>query len=384
MKRVMIAIPCLRIGGSEMQTVSLVRALAGAGNSVSVCCYFEHDPRIVDALQDAGAEVHPLGMSRSQGLPRLFHVLFSYFRERRPDITHIQHLAPALVPILAARAAGAKAVCATVHQPGRTYGPEARILMKTAARVCDTIFCVSMAVERSWFGSAQIYTADQVARIRRHWTVYDALDLDRIDEMVTKSSSETLRYSLGLGRGPVLGCVGRLRWEKGQRTLITALGALLQGEPELKLVMVGDGPDKVVLEKHAQELGVSANIVWLGELEHEDVLRYYSLMDVVVVPSLFEGFGLTAAEAMAAGKAVVASRVDGLSEIVQHGDSGMLVPPGNPHALADAIRLLLGDEGRCEAMGRRAREKASQFDFESFRERVVAAHETLVGPRGTE
>jgi len=355
MNRVTIAIPVLLVGGTEVQTTALVRALAGSQNTVTVCCYFEYDPRVVDSLRDAGAEVHLLQRPRTENLLTLFLGLRRYFRRHQPDLVHVQHLAPAFVPMLAARAARVRTLCASVHQPGRTYGWKARRLMKLASRLCDTIFCVSQAVERSWFGDSLVYSPDRSARDRRHWTIYDALDLSRMDEALASSSADDLRLSLGLQDRTVLGCVGRLRWEKGQKTLIDALATLLKEDPSLMLVLIGDGPDRVKLERLAADLRVSQSVMWLGSLTHEDVLRHYGVMDVVAVPSVFEGFGLTAAEAMAAGRAIVATAVDGLKEVVVDGDSGILVPPNDPPALAKAIGDLLGDDDLRTRLASRAR-----------------------------
>jgi glycosyltransferase involved in cell wall biosynthesis len=381
MNKVTIAIPVLLVGGTEMQTTSLVRALVSAENAVTVCCYFEYEPRMVDALREAGAEVHLLARQRTENRLRLFLALLRYFRQHRPDLVHVQHLAPAFVPMLAARAAGVKALCATVHQPGRTYGWKAKRLMKLASRLCDTIFCVSQAVERSWFGDPLLYSPDRYARDRRHWTIYDALDLECIDQALAGSSADDLRLSLGLRGRPVLGCVGRLRWEKGQTTLMSALPALLKRAPLLTLVMIGDGPDRAKLETQAADLGISQSVMWLGSLTHEDLLRHYAVMDVVVVPSVFEGFGLTAAEAMATGRAVVATAVDGLKEVVVDGHSGVLMPPDDPPALAKAVGDLLADDHLRARLGSAARERAKDFSFERFQPLTVTAHASLLRPR---
>jgi glycosyltransferase involved in cell wall biosynthesis len=379
--RVIIAIPVLLVGGTEIQTTALVKALVGVQNKVTVCCYFEFDPSMVDTLRDAGAEVHLLKRRRTESRLRLFLALLHYFRRHRPDVVHVQHLAPAFVPMLAARAALVPTVCASVHQPGRTYSCRARLLMKLASRLCDTIFCVSRAVERSWFGDSLLYSPDRSARDRRHWTIYDALDLDWIAGTMAGSSADELKVAMGLQNRAVVGCIGRLRWEKGQGTVVDALAALLKEDPLLMLVIIGDGPDRAKLERRAADLGVSKNVLWLGSLTHEDVLRHYAVMDVVVVPSVFEGFGLTAAEAMAAGRAIVATAVDGLREVVVDSDSGILVPPNDPPAIVKAIEVLLRDDDLRNRLASRARDRARDFSYERFRSLTVAAHSSLLNPR---
>ena len=122
------------------------------------------------------------------------------------------------------------------------------------------------------------------------------------------------------------------------------------------------------VEEMAKKFGLDSHVKWLGQKDHGEVLRLYNIMDVVVVPSVFEGFGLTAAEAMAASRPVVASNVDGLSEIVQDGVNGLLVPPGDKDALSRAITELLCDPEKAGLMGAHGREFIRKdFSLELFR-----------------
>jgi glycosyltransferase involved in cell wall biosynthesis len=155
--------------------------------------------------------------------------------------------------------------------------------------------------------------------------------------------------------------VSRVRHEKG-------IDVLLDAMPGERLLVVGDGPDRAALERRAP-----ANVVWAGQQPWERAIALMKGMDIVVVPSRFEGFGLAAAEAMAAGKAVVASDVDGLREVV--GDAGVLVPAGDAVALGAALRRLLADPAERAALGRKARERVEQcFVPEMFRQKILALY----------
>ena len=138
--------------------------------------------------------------------------------------------------------------------------------------------------------------------------------------------------------GPIVGSIGRLVREKGFDVLIDALTRL----PETNLLLVGDGPERDALERLARERGVADRVVFTGW--KDDARRWLSAMDVFVVPSRIEGFGLGIVEAMLARVPVVASAVGGTAEVIIDEETGWLVPPGDPARLASAIERVLGDE----------------------------------------
>ena len=155
---------------------------------------------------------------------------------------------------------------------------------------------------------------------------------------------------------PTVGSIGRLHEQKGLDVLIRALALL----PDVTGVLVGDGPERGNLERLARDLGVRDRIVITGWVEN--ARDYLPSFDLVAAPSRFEGFPLAVIEAMLARRPVVASAVDSIPEAVEHGSTGLLVPPDAPDALAEAISTLLDDRAKREAMGKRARSRA----LESF------------------
>lgn len=373
-----VVLPVLLTGGTEIQSTNLVRTLIGCGFRVTVCCFFEHEPGMVAAMGKTGAQVVLLGLVRSTGLLKLLFSLRNTFIDERPDIVHIQYIAPGLIPILAARLARVPIVFATVHQPGHPYGRRAKLLLRVAARLCTAFFCNSRAVEESWFGNSSLFDPTK-GSIRKHWTIYNAVNIDKIAGIVAAAEVPTLRRELSLRAGPVIGCVGRLRKEKGQTLLLQAFAEVLKQHSPATLLLVGDGPDRGVLERQAKQLGVFNNVCFYGRCEPEDVYRMLAVMDLVAVPSLFEGFGLAAAEAMAAGRPVVASAVDGLAEVVVDGQTGTLVPPGDPGALAAALVQLLKDPDLAYIYGKSGLERCRNlFGLAHFRDTTLAAYRCLL------
>jgi len=157
----------------------------------------------------------------------------------------------------------------------------------------------------------------------------------------------------------VIGTVGRLTAIKGQRYLLAAAAKLVREIPELLCVVVGEGEMRRELEEQAAALGMDERMIFPGW--QRDVGDYMSAFDVFVMPSLNEGMGRVVVEAMAAGRAVIASDVGGLRNLVAPGENGLLVPPGDAEALAKAIRALYRDPERRRSMGEEGRKKAPAF-----------------------
>lgn len=377
--KVVIAIPVLLTGGTEMQTLNLVRVLNSAGYGVVVLCYYEYESQMVGYMEKAGAEVILLKLQREDGLLHLLKKLIVRFKGLSPDVIHVQYVAPGLVPIIAARMAGIKTVFATVHQPGRPYGRKAKLLLRFGEKLCTAFFSVSRAAEKSWFGNCALFDPKlKENRKRKHYTIYNAVDAISIVKAVARVDRMAFRRSLGLDEHPIIVIVGRLRGEKGHSVLLDAMASVATNVPDVKLLVIGDGPNRESLKLKAETLGIVSNIVWMGQKSQDEIFKLLAISDIAVVPSLFEGFGLTAAEAMATGLPVVGSDVDGLREVIEHGETGILVPPGDSTALAKALTDFLKDPDREREMGAKGRERVRRlFSMERFDETMIAAYSLL-------
>ncbi|MFC1867390.1 glycosyltransferase family 4 protein [Thermodesulfobacteriota bacterium] len=368
-KRVVVALPVLLVGGTEIQTLNLVRVLVSAGYLITICCYYEYDAEMVSRFEAAGVDVLLMKYERVAGLWPLAKGLIRLFKEKKPDIVHVQYVAPGFVPVVAARIAHAPIILATVHQPATTYGLKARLLLRTAAWLCNSFFCVSRSVEESWFGESEVLDPKSVKAGRKHFTIYNAVDFTGIEGITQSVDRDEIRRHLKIDQKQVIGVVGRLRWEKGQNILLHAMIEVIRKCPDTLLMVVGDGPDLEDLKKSAERLGIQNHIIWTGVKTPNEVWRLYSIMDVLAVPSLFEGFGLVAAEAMVAGVPIVASDVDGLREVVENGATGYLVPAKDDQTLAERLIQLLNNPAQAHAMGRNGRDRVIRlFSMERFSE----------------
>jgi glycosyltransferase involved in cell wall biosynthesis len=154
------------------------------------------------------------------------------------------------------------------------------------------------------------------------------------------------------------------------------MAEVIRAIPEAMLLIVGVGPDREQLGKLARDLNIAERIIWIGQKSPDEIYQLYSIMDVVAVPSLFEGFGLSAAEGMAAGVPVVASRVDGLREVVQDAVSGYFVDAGDSHGLAQSLMELLPNPEKAKAMGQKGYLRVQEsFSIECFEKLIVEAYE---------
>lgn len=380
---VIIAIPCLLRGGTEMQSMLLVRALIEFGYDVGVCCYFEWDERVVEEFEAAGAAVRILGWPRSLGTAAFICSLATTFRETSPSVVHVQYMAPGLLPIVAARLARVPAVLATAHQPGTPYGFKARLLLRLGARLTDRFTCVSEMAERSWFGDSRLLDPAHPEQVvsRRHCTIPNAVDIGGIDKARTVRSPKLIETAARLGGKTVVGSVARLSREKGIDILLKAFAEVHKVFPQAHLLIVGDGSQRADIQGLARHLGIGDSITWTGQLSWKEAMGCLGLMDVVAIPSRYEGFGLTAVEAMACGRPVVASRVDGLAEVIRDGVTGCLVPLEDEPALAAALTDLLKNEERRKIMGVAARRHVEEYySYPRFRERCRVLYEPFLKP----
>jgi glycosyltransferase involved in cell wall biosynthesis len=180
--------------------------------------------------------------------------------------------------------------------------------------------------------------------------------------------------------GPVvIGAASRLSPEKGVPVLVEALARLSTSVPDLRLRIAGEGPERRRVEALVARRGLAASVELLGEVPHQEMPAFLASLDVFVLPSLREGFGVAAVEAAAAGLPVVASAADGIPDAVEDEATGLLVPPGDPAALADALRRLAGDPALRARLGAAGREVAARrYDWRLNAALMEAVYDGLV------
>lgn len=332
--------------------LNLSECLVASEKELRVIVYHSANHDMVKQFSQMGVETTTLDWRKPAGILNQLSFLLRLarlFSRLKPKVIHVQYIAPGLLPILAAWLARVPVILATVHQIN-SYGWKARWLLRFASRFTDAFFCVSEAVEGSWFSDSRIFEPSMSLNDRRHWTIHNPVAVN--DNSLINNNTENCLADVRPDGVRIVGVVGRLRGEKGQAVLLEAFAKLRERRDDLSLKVVGDGPDRAKLEARARELGIAEFVEWMGSRPPEEVRRLYRSMDVVVVPSLAEGFGLVAAEALSADRPVVASDVGGLAEVVRHEQTGLLVPPGDPQALSAAIARILDNSTFAEGLAR--------------------------------
>jgi glycosyltransferase involved in cell wall biosynthesis len=246
------------------------------------------------------------------------------------------------------------------------------------------------AGDRRWTRSVDVTvscSATNAAEVAERYrltprVIYNGIDTDRfVPRPADDPAVARLRARLTGGvERPVLLQVGRqVRW-KGAEYAIAAL-AQLRAEPAPVLVLAGDGPYRAELERRARDLGVGDRVVFLGAFPHEGMPDLYPAVDLVLGTSFVnETFGISLCEALACERPVVASDFGGFREVVRHGETGLLVPPQDPAALADAIDTLLADPTRRRVLALAGREDVvARFSWPAVVERVLAAYVEAMG-----
>lgn len=273
----------------------------------------------------------------------------STIRAWRPDVVHTHNSKAGFLGRLAARLCGVRAVVHTVHgfafhdsesPPRRALF---RLLERTAAPWADATIVISNPL-RAWA------IREGIPGAAGYHVIHSGIDLEAFRRPMSPEARAAARRSLGAGADDLLvGLVSKV-WEgKGHADLLAAAAALAPHHPRLRLAFVGEGPLRASLEAEAARLGLAGAVRFAGF--RDDVPAVTAALDVACLPSRFEGMGRVVLEAMACGVPVVASRVGGIPDLVRDGETGLLVPPGDPAALAAALDRLLADAARRRAMG---------------------------------
>ena len=353
------------ISGSEAHLLQLLPDLRERGWDVRFLMLHEDETgawEFAEALRAKGVPVDDVRL-RADVDPIAFGKVAAYLARARPQILHTHLVHADVYGQLAGAAARVPLRLSTKHgfnefREGRWFG--------FADRSVGSLAHVHIAISQG--------LANYLAEIEG----FDVEDF-RIVHYGISSHGEAAPYS---GEAPRLVCVGRLIPIKGHLVLLRALALARTRVPEISLDVAGRGPLGPALQAYARELGVEDAVRFLGFVS--PVAGAFEDAAVAVVPSLGEGFGMVALEAMERARPVVASAVGGLPEIIDDGRTGLVVPSADAEALADAIVELASDLGRARAMGAAGRERAlAEFTPERCVERTEELYVRALEPAPT-
>lgn len=344
MHRVLHVINTAEVGGGGEHLLHLVQGLTPRGFASAVI--MGRPGPTTARLQEVGIPVEIIGPMGAPALLRLARL----FRAGRPDLVHLHGSRAGFLGSLAARMAGVRPVTYTAHALAfhRQASPLfqwAMARMEAATfRSVDRVICLTAADGKA--------AAARGMRTAHVVVIPNGIDVNRFDGIAGR------RVELGVGDAPVAGMVARLVPQKNPLGFVRMARLVSEAVPDARFLLVGDGPLRPAVEHAIRELRLDGRVILTGF--RPDIPEMMASMDVVVLPSLWEGLPIVALEAMAAGKPIVASDLPGLAEVVVDGETGVLVSPHDPARLANAVTVLLTDARQRLAMGQRARVRVAQ------------------------
>lgn len=346
-----------RYSGAERISVYLADGLQQRGHRVVFAC--KPNRRLLAALDEHGIEGHVLPISGKGNLISPF--LIAWFAEwLGADVIHTHLSTASLWGAVAGKLSGIPSI-ASVHA----------LNAKTCYVFSDMLAACSEGVRQ--------HLVNQGVPGERIEVMYNGLSPCQFNNA---PSRDEVRAELDLPLdAPVIGEVAHLSPRKGQAYLLEAVALLLESQPDLVCMLVGEGEDREALEVRIDELGIRHATRMLGY--RSDARRIMRALDVVVLPSVErEGLGIALIEAAFLGKPVVGSDAPGIREALVDGESGILAPPADSEALANAIDTILSDRELARRMGERGRERSWQmFTLDHMVDRAEELYRRLLHGR---
>ena len=334
-----------------------------------------------DAFQKAitvkNCSFYPINFSNRYNTANL-RKLIRIIKDHQIDIVHGQGARAEFYARLAARLSGRKKYVSTVAMPVEGYdvGPTKRFLYKSLDRFSEKFvnyfLVVSSVLEQTMILDHGI-PREKVVKI------YNGIETDEYKPNVEKfrNQESEVRREFALARDvPVIGAIGRLVWQKGFEYFLRSIPALIRNIPKARFILVGEGPLKLELERLAISLGLRDRLVFTGH--RSDIRDMMAAMDVVVIPSVLEGFPMVTLEAMAMEKPIVTTAIDGIMEQIANGKEGLLIEPKSHPAISQAVKRLVDDPAYARSLGVNARAKVVRdFSVHKMITETIKVYETL-------
>ncbi|MEP7290504.1 MAG: glycosyltransferase [Chloroflexota bacterium] len=341
--RVAHIIKATRVSGAERHLLILLPALKTRG--VEICLILLEDPaqpvdEMAAELTAAGIEVKRIPIYRHMDLGVIGRIRRA-LREFHPELVHTHLIHADIYGMMGARFAGARVIVSSRHNDDHF---RRRLPMRGLNRVLWRLTSGGIAISEA---IARFCVEVEGAPARKMTTIYYGLALEEAER---SSARLALRAELLLPQdAPLLGMVCRLIDQKGVAYGLRAFALIAAQFPEAHLVIAGDGIRRGALESEAKALGMAERVHFLGW--RGDTANVLAALDVLLMPSLWEGFGLVMLEAMAQAVPIIGSDVSAIPEVVVDGETGLLVAPRDTAGLAQALEQLLSDAALRRHMG---------------------------------
>lgn len=363
------ALHSLCVGGAEVLAARLARRLRERFRFLFVC--LDDLGTLGEELRREGFPVHVL--HRRDGLDwRFGYRLARLLRREKVDVIHAHQYTPFFYSMMSRFFYRRPAILFTEH--GRHYPDYPRRKRMLVNRLLlgkkDRVVAVGQAVRQALLDNEGM-RADRVA------VVYNGIDLPSFG--ANRFDREAVRSEIGVAKDDfVILQVARLDYLKDHATAIRTLKQVIGQRPHARLVLVGEGPELAKIHELVRQNSLEKHVVLLGL--RNDVARLLPAADLFLLTSISEGIPLTLIEAMSAGLPVVATRVGGVAEVVEHGETGLLAPSGDDAKLAEHVLRLAADHERRLRMGESGRRRAKEIFSESrMHASYLRLYEELLG-----
>lgn len=354
----------LNTGGLERVVLDLVRHADRERVNIRVACLLESGD-FHQAFEAEGISPKTLHLHRGGLVFRALR-LAKFLRESKTEVLHTHNPGPHLVGALAASIARTPVLVHTKH--GRNYVNRPRAVL--ASRIASKLSSKIVAVSRD---AAEVARVIEKVPERLVTVVHNGIDLEEFGFIGESRGSRPATRAIH---------VARIHKIKDQFTLLRAARIVADQEPDFTLDIVGDGPARADVERLHHELGLEGCVRFLGM--RTDVASLLAEADFFVLSSVSEGISLTLLEAMAAELAIVATDVGGNREVVDHQETGLLVPPSNPAALAEAMLQVVRNPAACRQWAAAGRAKVErQFDIRRVVEEYQSLYATLLAEKSS-
>lgn len=347
--KILHLITTLGAGGAENHLFLLAREQKRAGHEVHVA-YFRASGNLKDAFEQEGISVHYLAGSRYLSL-RAFWSLYRLIRSYRPQILHTHLFSGDVYGALLGRFCRIPVIVSSKHNQDQYLKKVGiRSIAKWAIALDDQVIAISDAVQ-NFTVEALGYSVEQAQK--KFTRIYYGIDLEEIDRTARESF---LRAPYGIPEEAIIfGTIGRLAEQKGYPYLIEAVARLREEFPNLYFIAIGRGDQEQAIRDLIAEKELEDFFLLLGYHSNRSrLLGFLDAMDVFVLPSLWEGFGLVLAEAMALKKPIIASSAGSIPEVISE-ECGVIVAPRDVEGLVQAGRLFLQNERLRQEMGNAGR-----------------------------
>ena len=374
--RLLIAESGAAFGGTERVVWELATRLPRDRFDVSV--WLSPSPGVDElaaALEARGIPVERVGEVDSRWDWKGMLATWRRLRSTRAEILHVHHVWPAADRYLStlAGAAGIPRLVVTEHIVGSSHSATQRALKRGELDRADAVTAVCGAVAESLAGDYHVPRA----RVR---VIPNGTEMpDAGTQETEEREARVVRAHFGASaHRPLWVCAARLESQKGHDVLLAAAAELRRRSFAFVIAFAGDGTLRQALERCAAELGIADAVHFLGQVEEVGAL--YTAADAVVLPSRWEGLPLSLLEALARARPVIASRVGGIPEVIEDGETGLLVPPDEPLALADALQSFHQRPDLAQRLGIAGAELvASRFTWERMVEDFEAIYDDVLG-----